>query len=49
MNASIDRGHESFVRASDGLALSVREWGNPDGPAILFIHGVAQCHLSFER
>jgi pimeloyl-ACP methyl ester carboxylesterase len=38
-----------MVRTPDGVELSVREWGNPDGPEILFIHGVAQCHLSFRR
>ena len=42
-------GTETFVMAPDGVRLSVREWGNPLGPEILFIHGVAQCHLSFIR
>jgi non-heme chloroperoxidase len=27
----------------------VREWGDPAGREILFIHGVAQSHLSFVR
>ncbi len=42
-------GQSTIVRSSDGVALSVREWGNPDGPEILLIHGFAQCHLCFVR
>jgi pimeloyl-ACP methyl ester carboxylesterase len=38
-----------MVRTPDGLNLSVREWGNPDGPEIVLIHGQAQCHLCFIR
>lgn len=38
-----------LVRTPDGVTLAVREWGNPVGPEILLIHGVAQSHLSFER
>jgi non-heme chloroperoxidase len=37
------------VKTPDGVTLAVHEWGNPGGPEILFIHGVAQSHLSFER
>jgi pimeloyl-ACP methyl ester carboxylesterase len=33
--------------APDGVDISVREWGNAQGRAILFIHGLAQSHLSF--
>ena len=29
------------------MDISVREWGNPDGWPILFVHGLAQSHLSF--
>jgi pimeloyl-ACP methyl ester carboxylesterase len=42
-------GREVLVRAPDGVELSVREWGNPRGAEILFIHGAAQCYLSFKR
>lgn len=28
-----------------GLKLHAREWGNPEGPALLFIHGWSQCDL----
>jgi len=33
------------VTGGGGLTLSVREWGNADGPPILLIHGFSQCHL----
>ena len=33
------------VEGGGGLRLHVREWGNPDGPAILFLHGWSQNHL----
>jgi len=34
------------VRTPDGLTISAQEWGNPNGPEILFIHGFSQSHLS---
>ncbi len=34
---------------SDGVRLAVRCWGNPRGPAIIFIHGFAQSGLAFVR
>jgi pimeloyl-ACP methyl ester carboxylesterase len=37
------------VTGGDGLRLHVREWGNPDGPPILFIHGLSQSHLCWYR
>jgi non-heme chloroperoxidase len=37
------------VRGGGGLRLHVREWGNPDGPPILFIHGWSQNHLCWAR
>ena len=30
-------------------ALHVREWGNPDGSPIVFIHGWSQSHLCWHR
>jgi non-heme chloroperoxidase len=36
------------VTGGGGLRLHVREWGTPSGPPILFMHGVAQCHMSWE-
>lgn len=37
------------VDAPDGVPLNVVTIGNPDNPAILFIHGFAQSHYSFVR
>ena len=37
-----------FVEGSDGTRLFAREWGNPDGPAILFIHGWSQSSASWQ-
>jgi pimeloyl-ACP methyl ester carboxylesterase len=36
------------VRGGGGLRLHVREWGRPDGPPILFIHGLSQSHLCWK-
>jgi non-heme chloroperoxidase len=33
------------IEGGGGLRLHVREWGKPDGPPILFIHGWSQNHL----
>ena len=35
------------VTTEDGVGLEVREWGDPEGPEILLIPGVAQSYLSF--
>jgi non-heme chloroperoxidase len=37
------------VRGGGGLRLHVREWGRPDGPPILLIHGLSQNHLCWTR
>ena len=37
------------VTTPDGVSVSVGEWGNPAGPEILLIHGLAQSTLSFNR
>jgi pimeloyl-ACP methyl ester carboxylesterase len=37
------------VRGGGGLQLHVREWGNADGPPILFIHGWSQNHLCWDK
>lgn len=34
---------------ADGVRLVVQEWGNPKGPAILFIHAFAQSNPSWCR
>lgn len=37
------------VTTPDGLNISAQEWGNPNGPGIVFIHGFSQSHLSWMR
>jgi non-heme chloroperoxidase len=37
------------VRGGGGLRLHAREWGKPDGPPILFIHGLSQNHLCWAK
>jgi pimeloyl-ACP methyl ester carboxylesterase len=37
------------VRGGGGLQLHVREWGDPDGPPVLFIHGWSQNHLCWAK
>jgi non-heme chloroperoxidase len=37
------------VRTPDGLSISAQEWGNPDGPEIIFVHGFMQSHLSWTK
>ena len=41
-------GARSDVRAPDGTRLAVYEWGKPQGPEVVLVHGFAQCHLCFE-
>jgi pimeloyl-ACP methyl ester carboxylesterase len=33
------------IRGGDGLRLHAREWGDPEGPELLLIHGWSQCDL----
>src|SRR3954453_2662987 len=37
------------VKTPDGLTISAQEWGNPQGPEILLIHGFGQSHMSWMR
>jgi pimeloyl-ACP methyl ester carboxylesterase len=37
------------VATPDGLTISAQEWGNPNGPGIVFIHGFSQSNLSWMR
>lgn len=37
------------VLTPDGLRVSAQEWGDSDGPEILFIHGFSQSHLTWAR
>jgi pimeloyl-ACP methyl ester carboxylesterase len=36
------------VTAPDGVVLAVQESGNPEGPAIVFIHGLLGSHLNWD-
>jgi non-heme chloroperoxidase len=36
---------EYTVIGGAGVGLHAREWGDPDGPAIVFVHGWSQCDL----
>jgi pimeloyl-ACP methyl ester carboxylesterase len=38
-----------LVEGGGGLRLHVREWGKPDGPPILFVHGWSQNHLCWAK
>jgi pimeloyl-ACP methyl ester carboxylesterase len=44
-----DEFKSSWAVAPDGTRLAVREYGNPQGPAIVFVHGIAQSQLAFQR
>jgi pimeloyl-ACP methyl ester carboxylesterase len=37
------------VPGGGGLRLHVREWGNVEGPPIVFVHGWSQSHLCWEK
>jgi pimeloyl-ACP methyl ester carboxylesterase len=39
---------EYDIRGGGGLTLRAREWGLPDGPAIVFVHGWSQCDMCWE-
>lgn len=42
-------GEALIARTPDGLNLSVRAYGDPKAPEILFVHGLGQCRLSWDR
>jgi non-heme chloroperoxidase len=35
------------VKTPDGLTISAQDWGNPNGPEIVFIHGFSQSQMSW--
>ncbi|MYZ42476.1 alpha/beta hydrolase [Achromobacter sp. KS-M25] len=37
------------VNSPDGVELAVQEAGNPNGPAIIFVHGLLGSHLNWEK
>ena len=40
---------KTSIISADGLRLAAYEDGEPDKPAILFIHGFSQCSLCWEK
>ena len=49
MTTVAQRSEIHTVTGGGGLRLHVREWGKPDGPPILFIHGWSQNHLCWAK
>src|SRR6204780_382232 len=43
------KGKALNVTTPDGLTISAQEYGNPNGPGIVFIQGFSQSHLSWMR
>src|SRR5579862_4531034 len=43
------KGKALNVATPDGLTISAQEYGNPNGPGIVFIHGFSQSNLSWMR
>jgi pimeloyl-ACP methyl ester carboxylesterase len=43
----MDMSTPTLTVAADGVRLATYEWGNPAGPALVLVHGFAQCHLCF--
>jgi non-heme chloroperoxidase len=37
------------ILGGDGVKIHAREWGNPDGPGILFVHGWSQSDLCWQK
>jgi len=37
------------ITTPDDVTLNVQEWGNANGPAILFIHGYSQAHIIWDK
>jgi pimeloyl-ACP methyl ester carboxylesterase len=47
--AAQEAARTSWAVASDGTRLAVREYGDPKAPAIVFVHGIAQSQLAFNK
>jgi non-heme chloroperoxidase len=46
--STFDPVHDYEIRGGGGITLHAREWGCPDGPAILFVHGWSQCDMCWD-
>ncbi|RYG63707.1 alpha/beta fold hydrolase, partial [bacterium] len=40
---------QSFATAPDGVRIAIQEYGNPQGPELVFVHGLLGSHLTWER
>ena len=49
MSAVEERAQAHTVQGGGDVRLHVREWGDPDGPPILFIHAWSQNHLGWAK
>jgi non-heme chloroperoxidase len=49
MSTATERMSTHTVTGADGLRLHVREWGDPAGPPIVFIHGMSASHACWAR
>src|SRR4051812_26000066 len=49
VSTSREPAAEYEVRGGGGLELHVREWGHPQGPPLLFVHGWSQSQLCWRR
>jgi non-heme chloroperoxidase len=49
LSKAVPDGIQKPIKAPDGTELSTREYGNPKGAPILFIHGFSQCYLSWSK
>lgn len=47
--ASVSPAATYEIRGGGELRLQAREWGNPDGPELLLIHGWSQCDLCWTK
>lgn len=45
---AIEPVREYDIRGGGGVMLRAHEWGRPDGPAILFVHGWSQCDMCWD-
>jgi len=45
---AIEAVRDYDIRGGCGITLRAREWGQPDGPAILFVHGWSQCDMCWD-
>jgi non-heme chloroperoxidase len=45
---AIEAVRDYDIRGGGGITLRAHEWGRPEGPAILFVHGWSQCDMCWD-